>query len=140
MRGPGGFTGGEVSDALVSHIDLYPTICDVLGVARPPFLQGESLLPLVRGAAAVHDAIFAEGTYHAAYEPQRAVRTPRGSTSAASTTARPPVLVNTDDSPSKELWLRAGWAEQTVRRGAAVRPGVRPERGAQPGRRAVARR
>ena len=35
-------------------------------------------MPLVRGEReTVRDAIFAEGTYHAAYEPQRAVRTPR---------------------------------------------------------------
>ena len=25
MRGPGGFRGGKVCDALVSHIDLFPT-------------------------------------------------------------------------------------------------------------------
>ena len=41
-------------------------------------------------------------TYHAAYEPQRAVRTRAGSTSAASATALP-VLANMDDSPSKDL-------------------------------------
>ena len=31
IRGPGGFERGRVSDALVSHLDLYPTICDVRG-------------------------------------------------------------------------------------------------------------
>ena len=31
MRGPGGFERGRVSDALVSHLDIYPTICDVVG-------------------------------------------------------------------------------------------------------------
>ncbi len=30
VRGPGGFTGGRICDSLVSHIDLYPTICDLL--------------------------------------------------------------------------------------------------------------
>ena len=34
MRGPGGFLGGKVSDALVSHIDLFPTICELAGI-RP---------------------------------------------------------------------------------------------------------
>ena len=78
LRGPGGFAGGKASDALVSHIDLFPTICDVLEIGHPDWLQGRSLLPIVTGAAAeVRDAIFAEGTYHAAYEPQRAIRTPR---------------------------------------------------------------
>jgi N-sulfoglucosamine sulfohydrolase len=115
MRGPGGFEGGRVSDALVSHIDLYPTICDLLDIEAPSFLQGESLMPLIRGEReAVRDAIFAEGTYHAAYEPQRAVRTPRWKFIKRFGEARTPVLVNTDDSPSKDLWVEAGWGEQTV--------------------------
>jgi arylsulfatase A-like enzyme/Tfp pilus assembly protein PilF len=33
----------------VSHIDIFPTICDVLGIKRPPFLQGISLLPSMKG-------------------------------------------------------------------------------------------
>src|SRR6476469_3497135 len=78
VRGPGGFHGGRVSDALVSQIDLFPTICDVLGIERPDFLQGRSMLPLLRREAdEINDAIFAELTYHAAYEPQRALRTAR---------------------------------------------------------------
>ena len=36
LRGPPPFQGGRVLDALVSHIDLYPTICDHLGIERPP--------------------------------------------------------------------------------------------------------
>ena len=31
IRGPGGFERGRVSDALVSQLDLFPTICDVAG-------------------------------------------------------------------------------------------------------------
>ncbi len=78
MRGPGGFTGGKVYDALVSHIDIFPTICDLLQIDHPSWLQGTSLLPLPREEVEqLHDAIFAEVTYHAAYEPMRAVRTPR---------------------------------------------------------------
>src|SRR4051794_21176997 len=78
MRGPGGFGGGKVIDAMVSHIDVFPTICELVGIERPEFLQGESLLPLVRGErTSVREAIYAEGPYHAAYEPQRAVRTAR---------------------------------------------------------------
>ena len=116
LRGPGGFEGGRVIDALVSHIDLFPTICDLLEIERPDWLQGESLMPLVRGEAdEIRDAIFAEGTYHAAYEPQRGgAHASAGSTSAASATARTPVLVNTDDSPSKELWLEHGWRDRPV--------------------------
>src|SRR6187397_165847 len=57
MRGPGGFHGGRVSDALVSQIDLFPTLCEAAGIAAPDHLQGRSLLPLVRGdAREVNDA------------------------------------------------------------------------------------
>ena len=78
MRGPGGFVGGKVFDSLVSHLDIYPTICDVAGIEHPPWLQGVSLMPLVRGEApAVRDEVFAEMTFHAAYQPLRALRTER---------------------------------------------------------------
>ena len=30
LRGPGGFHGGKVSEALVSQIDLFPTICELV--------------------------------------------------------------------------------------------------------------
>jgi N-sulfoglucosamine sulfohydrolase len=115
MRGPGGFEGGRVSDALVSHIDLFPTVCDLLEIDAPSFLQGQSLMPLIKGEReSVRDAIFAEGTYHAAYEPQRAVRTPRWKFIKRFGEAHTPVLVNADDSPSKDLWVQAGWGEQTI--------------------------
>jgi len=33
--------------ALVEFVDIYPTLCDLTGVPRPPHLQGESLVPLL---------------------------------------------------------------------------------------------
>ena len=78
MRGPEPFNGGRVNDALVSHIDVFPTLCDFLGIERPPFLQGVSLMDLLRGERqSVREEIFAGSTWHAAYEPQRAIRTRR---------------------------------------------------------------
>ena len=116
MRGPGGFEGGKANDALVSHIDLFPTVCDLIGVDRPPYLQGESLLPLVNGEAEeVRDAIFAEKTYHVAYEPERCVRTHRHKYIRRFDNEHPtPVLANTDDGPSKDLLLANGWAEREI--------------------------
>jgi N-sulfoglucosamine sulfohydrolase len=113
MRGPGGFERGRVVDALVSHLDLYPTICDVIGLEHPPWLEGASLLPLVRGdVAEIHDEIFAEVTYHAAYEPQRAVRTQRYKYMRRYNEEHPGrVLANLDDSLTKEVLLAAGWAD-----------------------------
>jgi arylsulfatase A-like enzyme len=115
MRGPGGFEGGKVIDAMVSHIDVFPTICELVGIERPEFLQGESLLPLVRGERTdVRDAIFAEGTYHAAYEPQRAVRTERWKYIRRFLDHDTPVPANTDDSPTKDYLIRHGWLDERI--------------------------
>ncbi len=114
MRGPGGFTGGQVIDALISHIDIFPTICDLLEIDRPRWLQGTSILPLLRGEVRqIHDAIFAEVTYHAAYEPMRAVRTPRWKYIRRFDHHLGPVLPNCDDSLSKDVLMAHGWKERS---------------------------
>lgn len=115
MRGPGGFSGGKVYDAMVSQIDLFPTICDLLSIEQPNWLQGKSFMPLVQGKAqAINDAIFAEATYHAAYEPQRAVRTPRWKYIRRFGDRHTPVLANCDDSPSKDLFVQYGWQNRII--------------------------
>jgi N-sulfoglucosamine sulfohydrolase len=113
IRGPGGFERGRVFDAVVSQLDLYPTICDVAGLDSPSWLEGTSLLPLVRGdVPQVHEEIFAEVTYHAAYEPQRAVRTDRYKYMRRYDTDHPGrVLANLDDSLTKDMLVAAGWGE-----------------------------
>lgn len=50
LHGPGAPAGLEVSE-LVRSIDLYPTLAELAGAPVPPVLQGESLLPLLRGEA-----------------------------------------------------------------------------------------
>lgn len=113
MRGPGGFTGGKVYDQMVSHLDLYPTICDLLGIEHPSWLQGGSLLPLIHEEIEeLHDAIFAEVTYHAAYEPQRAIRTKRWKYIRRFDHHIGPVLPNCDDSPGKDMLIEYGWKER----------------------------
>jgi len=112
VSGPGGFHGGRVSDALVSQLDLYPTICELAGIEPPPWLQGRSLMPLLRKEAGeVNEALYGEITFHAAYEPQRSIRTRRyryiRRFDAEHTR---PVLPNVDDGPSKELLIDHGWA------------------------------
>jgi N-sulfoglucosamine sulfohydrolase len=111
MRGPGGFARGRVHDALVSHLDLYPTICEVAEVDRPLWLEGASLLPLVSGEVdAIRDEVFAEVTYHAAYEPQRAVRSARYKYMRRyDDRHRARVLANVDDGLTKDVMLAAGW-------------------------------
>ena len=117
MRGPGGFHGGRVSNALISQIDLYPTICELAGAECPPFLQGTSLLPLLRKEVEeVNDDVFAELTYHAAYEPQRAIRTQRWKYIRRFGERELPVLANVDDGPSKDLLIESGWADRPLPR------------------------
>src|ERR1700754_3496754 len=105
LRGAG-FEGGKVSDALVSQIDIFPTICELAGIERPPWVRGRSLRD---GEGS--DAVFAEITFHAAYEPQRAVRTKRFKYIRRFENGHEgPVLANIDDSPSKDLLLAHGLA------------------------------
>lgn len=78
LRGPGGFRGGKVVEGLVSHLDVYPTILEVIGHEHPPWLQGRSLVRLAADSSVPHhDAIFTEQTYHGPLEAIRAVRTER---------------------------------------------------------------
>jgi arylsulfatase A-like enzyme len=118
VRGPGGFHGGKVVGAMVSQIDLFPTLCELLGLERPSRLQGRSLMPLVRRETdEIHDEIFAELTFHAAYDPQRAVRTRRYKYIRRFDEAwTRPVLPNVDDGPTKDLLLSYGWADRELPR------------------------
>ncbi len=117
IRGPGGFLGGKVCEAMISNIDVFPTICDLLEIERPAWLQGKSFLPVIRGETAeVNEEIFGEVTFHAAYEPMRAVRTRRWKYIRRFGDRTKPVLVNCDGGPSRDLWLHNGWGNRSVAR------------------------
>jgi arylsulfatase A-like enzyme len=47
--GPGTKRSARPHDAHVSIVDVMPTLCEVLGVALPPGVQGRSLWPLLTG-------------------------------------------------------------------------------------------
>jgi N-sulfoglucosamine sulfohydrolase len=97
-------------DALTSHLDLVPTLCELLDVAKPAWLVGHSLLPLIDGSAAsVRDHVFAEINFHAAPEPTRAVRSARYKYIRRYAATDLPILANVDDSPTKTEYLDAGW-------------------------------
>ena len=44
----------------VGHIDIYPTVCELLEVSKPDFLQGRSLLPLMIGKKTTEEPIYFE--------------------------------------------------------------------------------
>ncbi|HEX8102581.1 MAG TPA: sulfatase [Solirubrobacteraceae bacterium] len=117
MRGPGGFHGGRVLDSLISQIDLYPTLCELAGIAPPPWVQGRSMLPAVRREVPeINDAIFSELTYHAAYEPQRAIRTGRHKYIRRFGERETPVLPNIDDGPAKDELVAHGFGQRRLPR------------------------
>ncbi|HDT14479.1 MAG TPA: tetratricopeptide repeat protein [Candidatus Aminicenantes bacterium] len=47
IDGPG-IKASRVKDP-VSHVDIFPTVCDLAGLEKPASLHGASLLPLLRG-------------------------------------------------------------------------------------------
>jgi N-sulfoglucosamine sulfohydrolase len=116
VRGPAtapALRGGKVVDALVTHLDVFPTVCDVTGIDHPDWLQGSSLIPIADGKVErLHDEIFGEVNYHAAYEPQRSVRTDRWRYIKRYDNFGKPILANCDEGLSKEVWMRYGWPEQ----------------------------
>ena len=110
LRYPGNPMAGKVTDALVSQLDVYPTLCDLAGLEKPGWLQGRSLLPLLLGETdGVRDAVFAEVSYHAAYEPQRCIRTERYKLIRRYDNGHDGVVAaNIDDGPSKSFAIEAG--------------------------------
>ena len=47
----------------VSHIDIFPTVCDVIGVKKPPSLQGISLLSSIKGKKLPKRTFYFESLY-----------------------------------------------------------------------------
>lgn len=115
MRGPrgGAWRGGRVIEGMVSHIDVFPTLCDLVGCERPAWLQGRSLTPLVKGDAdEVNEAVFGEINYHAAYQPMRCIRTKRWK--YIRRFYRRPTMIppNQAPCPSRDVWEEQGWLER----------------------------
>lgn len=110
MKYPGNKKAGRALDSLVSQIDIFPTICDLLGLEKPHRLQGKSIMPILNGEAhEVRDQIFAEINYHAAYEPTRCIRTQRYKYIKSFGDNLDFVPVNMDNSPSKDFFLNSGF-------------------------------
>lgn len=105
---------GAASDALVSHLDLVPTVLDLLGLDIPEGLHGVSLRPVLERpeTGSVRQSVFAEVNLHAGIEPKRGVRTQRYAYQRMFRADSAPVMANTDESPSKDTWLEAGWTER----------------------------
>ena len=115
LRGPDECQGGKVVDGMVSHIDIFPTICELINIDPPDWLQGTSFMPLVRGEQKqTREETFAEVNYHAAYEPQRAVRTNRWKYIRHYSHRALPALTNCDDSITKSELMAHGWQKRSI--------------------------
>lgn len=67
------------SDALVSTVDIFPTIIDILGNNIPENIQGRSLLPILNETSeSIRDNLFTEFNYHGKmldhFFPRRTIR------------------------------------------------------------------
>ncbi len=76
VRWPGVTPAGRTCSALLSNVDLLPTLLQALDMPPPEDLAGRSFLPALRGEAfAGRDEVFGALTYHVRYLPQRCIRT-----------------------------------------------------------------
>ncbi|MDX1358410.1 MAG: sulfatase-like hydrolase/transferase, partial [Clostridia bacterium] len=113
IKYPGNKRKGEAIDSLVSHLDIFPTICDVLDLETPEYLTGFSLRPLMEDEVnEIRDEIFAEVTYHAVYEPMRCIRTKRYKLIRYFDDFSHPHPANIDGSVVKDFMADAGLLEQ----------------------------
>ncbi|WP_309383059.1 sulfatase family protein [Cerasicoccus frondis] len=110
LRGPGGFDSGKCSDSMVTHLDIFPTICQALDLKCPAYVSGEPLqLLTTEQDATLHSQIFAEVNVHAAYEPMRSVRTHRWKYIRHFEPRDHLILANCDNSPSKDYLFQSDW-------------------------------
>ncbi len=133
MRGPGGFEGGRALDGMVSHLDIFPTFCEYLGIEPPDWLQGVSFMPMVRGEArggprgAVRRGELARGLRTAAggtdqpLEVHQAIRRTHA-----------PRAAQLRRQPDKDGVDGGRMGRPADLRGGALRSRLRPERGEQP--------
>lgn len=116
IRGPKstGMIGGRICDLLLGQLDWFPTLCDLLSIERPVWLEGRSFAPWLQGDETFVgcDAVFAQQTYHAVYEPLRAIRTDRYKYIQADHDYAKMIAANVDDSPTKQVMLAAGWYQK----------------------------
>lgn len=76
MRWPGKLPAGHVVDSVSSHVDILPTLFDLLGIPAPDLIEGQSLAMLAKGETDQgREYVFAEKNYTNFYDPSRFCRT-----------------------------------------------------------------
>jgi arylsulfatase A-like enzyme len=117
IKYPGNPTKGTANDCLISHIDVFPTLCDLCKIEKPKWLMGKSFYSILNGNInEVNSEIFAEVTYHASYEPMRCIRTERYKLIRRYDYHNGFVPANTDDGKSKQFLMAAGVMSRPIAR------------------------
>ena len=55
---PGVAKTGLRNNQPISHVDIYPSLCDFAGIPKPGHLEGRSILPLLKDPSATRDFAF----------------------------------------------------------------------------------
>ena len=111
---PGRTDGGAVTDALVSHVDVLPTLFELLDLPVPDAIQGRSFAALFDDPEKEHrDCVFGEVNVHTSYEPMRSVRSREFNyIRHYAPDERMIHLSNIDDSSAKALLMEHGLGER----------------------------
>lgn len=114
-RIPNGSNLVNETDALVSHLDVFPTVCDLLDIDKPEWLQGKSLLPVLEGKKELHsEYVFAEMNFHTGYDPCRCVRSSRYKLIKLFDDPRT-IMNNIGNSPTKRFFMEGGLGREKIR-------------------------
>lgn len=117
VRLPGG-PPGRMAQAMVSTVDVAPTVLDWLGATPPPAMDGASLLPLVGGEAAPwRSAVLTEVDLSHPAQPtrfQRAFGLPETACNAAVLRERDRTLVHFNGGVPPMLFDRARDCEERI--------------------------
>ncbi|MEM6331871.1 MAG: sulfatase [Planctomycetota bacterium] len=121
MRGPAeyGLTGGKVIDAMVSQMDVLPTLLEWIGIESDSPLEGVSLNPTLNNTTpaqdptGLRDAIFSEINYHNTREIERAIRTERYKYIRCYDD-EPVARHSCDGSTSRDLMTAFGWGDRPL--------------------------
>lgn len=78
MRVPHSQQTAKSYDGLISQIDVLPTLCELLEIPKPDYLEGQSFASLFAGENYEgNEFVYSEINFHTSYEPVRSVRTKR---------------------------------------------------------------
>ena len=98
FSGPG-IRSGHVESSVVSMLDVYPTICEAVGMDLPVHMRGTSLLGLLRGEKGASAPDFALTEYHADGFPGSGFAVRSGPYKYAECVGERPMLFNLAEDP-----------------------------------------